>query len=217
MLAWIVLQVPLALFPAPTPPTCLLEVLPPATLEERVLRDFDQGVTRYVRLHRRLERHLPPEHLFDNPEDMSLAVDALHAALVEARPYAQAGELFTPPVADVLLRRLELAIAGTGLTPAGALLAMKHGHQPPIPELRVNDRFTGVRHVQVWPVLLAVLPALPAELVYRFVGRDLVVVDLHADLVVDILKGALPPPPADPAGYSAAPRTTPHPEPRDEA
>jgi len=44
----------------------------------------------------------------------------------------------------------------------------------------------------VWPALLAALPALPEELEYRFVGWDLVLVDTHADLVVDILKDALP-------------------------
>ena len=78
MLASIVLQVPLALFAAHTPlPTCQLEVLTPVALEERVIDDFNQRVDRYVRLHRRLERSLPPEHLFGDLEDMSPGVDAL--------------------------------------------------------------------------------------------------------------------------------------------
>ena len=65
MLTAIVLQVPLALFAAHTPPpTCQLEVLTPVALEERVIDDFNQRIDRYVRLHRRLERSLPPEHLF---------------------------------------------------------------------------------------------------------------------------------------------------------
>ena len=217
MMAWVVLQVPLTLFPVPAPPPCQLEVLPPAVLEERVLRDFDRQVTHYVRLHRRLERTLPPVPLFKNFEDVPMAVDELHAAIVDARPLAREGGLFTPAVADVLTRRLEHAITATGLTPDAALLAMKHGYQRAIPDLRVNDRFTGVRHVHVWPALLAVLPTLPHELVYRFVGHDLVVVDLHADLIVDILRDALPAPPVDPASYSAAPRITPQPDQQAEA
>ena len=32
---------------------------------------------------------------------------------------------------------------------------------------------------------------LPQELQYRFVGRDLVLVDTHADLVLDILRNAV--------------------------
>jgi hypothetical protein len=46
----------------------------------------------------------------------------------------------------------------------------------------------------MWPALLQVLPPLPRELEYRFVDRDLVLIDIHADLVVDILKEALPEP-----------------------
>lgn len=205
MLAWMVLQVPLALFPGPTPPTCQLEVLSPTALEERVLRDFDQQVALYVRLHRRLERAL---HLSRDFENIPVAIDELHAALVDARPLAREGGLFTPAVAGALTRRLERAITSVGLTPAEALIAMRHGYQRAIPELRVNDRFTDIRHVHVWPALLAVLPTLPHELVYRLVGRDLVVVDLHADLVVDILRDALPAP-AWSESYSAAPRVNP--------
>ena len=36
------------------------------------------------------------------------------------------------------------------------------------------------------------LPVLPVELQYRIVGADLVLVDLHANLIVDILRDALP-------------------------
>jgi len=44
-----------------------------------------------------------------------------------------------------------------------------------------------------WPAL-TMLPPLPPELAYRFIGRDLVLVDVHANLVVDILDLALPTP-----------------------
>lgn len=205
MLPWIVLQLPLALSPAPVPPTCQLEVLPPSVLEERVLRTFDRGVNQYVRLHRRLERSLPPEHLFDDSEDMSLATDALHAALVDARPNVQEGSIFTPAVAYVLSTRLERAIVSLGRTPAEVWLEMNRGYLSGVPDIRVNDRFPP-RHVRVWPALLDALPALPDVLQYRFVDRDLVLVDVHADLVVDILRDALPEPFAGLARDFAAPR-----------
>jgi hypothetical protein len=41
------------------------------------------------------------------------------------------------------------------------------------------------------PCLLAELPPLPEELAYRFLGRDLVLVDLHAALVVDFIPRAI--------------------------
>jgi len=120
MLAALVFQVPLALFPATTPPTCQLEVLSPSALEERALQNFDRRVHWYVRLHRRLERSLPPEHLFADLENMPMAVEALHQAMVDARPNARAGGFFTPDLAEVLIARLELAaVAGRVLGQRG--------------------------------------------------------------------------------------------------
>lgn len=193
MIVWMLLHLSLATFPVEVNtvhPMCQLEVLPPFVIEDRVLLDFHRRVDQYVRLHRRLERSLPPEHLFADLEDMSGAVDALHEALVDARPNARAGAVFTPAVANVLSRALERAIAYNGYAPAEVLAAIDIGQRRP--KLEINDRFPGVYDFLVWPAFRAVLPQLPEELQYRFVGRDLILVDTHADLVVDILSNALP-------------------------
>ena len=42
------------------------------------------------------------------------------------------------------------------------------------------------------PTLLANLPKLPAELEYRIVDRELVLLDTKANLIVDLLPNALP-------------------------
>ena len=42
------------------------------------------------------------------------------------------------------------------------------------------------------PDILDELPPLPKQLQYRLVDRDLALLDMHADLVVDILPGAVP-------------------------
>ena len=191
MLAWIVL--PFILVPTPTrPPACQLDVLPAFIHEERMLEDFEQRVGHYVRLHRRLERALPPEQLFDDMEDMSTAVDALHNAIVDARPYAHEGNTFTPAVAYVLTRRLHRAVTDNGYTAAEVLAAINEGARPGMPAPEVDGRFPPLLDREVWPALRAVLPALPHELRFRFVNRDLVLLDVHADLIVDILRDALP-------------------------
>jgi hypothetical protein len=46
----------------------------------------------------------------------------------------------------------------------------------------------------MWPVMLAGLPELPPELEYRFLGRHLIIVDVLANLIVDLLHDALPEP-----------------------
>jgi hypothetical protein len=40
-------------------------------------------------------------------------------------------------------------------------------------------------------MLLDVLPRLPEELEYRFVGRDLILRDVKANLIVDFIPGIL--------------------------
>jgi hypothetical protein len=59
------------------------------------------------------------------------------------------------------------------------------------PPLHVNMAWpTEVTFEFVPPQLLQVLPPLPVELQYRIIGRDLVLWDHHADLIVDFLPGA---------------------------
>jgi hypothetical protein len=44
----------------------------------------------------------------------------------------------------------------------------------------------------MWPSLLWRLPPLPPEVEYRFLANDLVLIDIRAGLVVDILRAVLP-------------------------
>ena len=199
MFATILFRVPLLLaplvqLPAPTV-KCQLEVLAPLTLEERALTEFDARIDHYVALHRRLERSLPPEQLFDDWEEMSEARDGLADAIRDARPNARPGDIFSPGFREVVTKRVEETLARADYDLAAVLGAINDEVVPGGPRVKVNRRFPW-EHVgaAMWPALLQVLPALPRELEYRFVDRDLVLVDLHADLVVDILKEALPKP-----------------------
>ena len=199
MFATILFRVPLLLaplvqLPAPTV-KCQLEVLAPLTLEERALTEFDARIDHYVALHRRLERSLPPEQLFDDWEEMSEARDGLADAIRDARPNARPGDIFSPGFREVVTKRVEETLARADYDLAAVLGAINDEVVPGGPRVKVNRRFPW-EHVgaAMWPALLQVLPALPRELEYRFVDRDLVLVDIHADLVVDILKEALPKP-----------------------
>jgi hypothetical protein len=196
MFAAIVFQLPIVLIPfanLPAPPdTCRLEVLSPQALEEQTLADFDGRVSRYVTLHRRLERSLPPEQMFDDSEDMYAAVEALRQALVEARPTARAGNMFTPAVARLLTDRVEEALHNQKLTVGDVLAASSEGRLPGMSRPEVNQAFAWGYGSAIPQALLTALPALPVELEYRFVERTLVLVDRHADLVVDLIEDALP-------------------------
>ena len=54
--------------------------------------------------------------------------------------------------------------------------------------LRVNQPYPdGVPYTTVPPTLLLRLPKLPDEVAYRIVDRDLVLLDVKANLVVDLI------------------------------
>ena len=59
------------------------------------------------------------------------------------------------------------------------------------PALQVNMEWPALALFDfVPPQLLLALPPLPAELEYRIIGRSLVLLDHHANLIVDILPDA---------------------------
>ena len=199
MFTTILFHVPLWLVPLlqlPTPTAeCQLEVLTPVAQEDRALTEFATRVNHYVVLHRRLERPLPAEEMFDDWGEMWPAREALAEAIRDARPNAREGDIFSPGFAAVVSRRIDETLSRSNYNVATVLAAINDEVVPGGSRLKVNGRFRW-EHVGagMWPALLQVLPPLPRELEYRFVDRDLVLIDIHADLVVDILTDALPDP-----------------------
>jgi hypothetical protein len=199
MVAAILVRLPLVLMPltsAPAPaPDCQLEVLAPVAVEERALAQFNIAIDRYVALHRRLERSLPSEQLFAHPEDMFEAREALASALRDARPQAQRGTIFTPGVARLFRDRLETAIrrhtldVRTAIDEAWLDEALEPEVHAALPWSFSADLWP---RLDRWPALRPSLPALPPELEYRFSGRRLMLIDVHANIVVDVLDDALP-------------------------
>jgi hypothetical protein len=62
-----------------------------------------------------------------------------------------------------------------------------------IVRLNVNDVFPESMPLTTTPpTLLFKLPELPQELAYRFVGRDLTLIDIKARLIVDLIPNAIP-------------------------
>jgi hypothetical protein len=113
---------------------------------------------------------------------------ALRTRLQRARAGTVEGKIFTPRVGRVF-RRLITQVTGGDYA---ALMRATHEDRDELGRAVVNDRWPGSALTTMPPDLLAVLPALPSELEYRFVHRDLVLWDVRADLIVDVLRDAIP-------------------------
>jgi hypothetical protein len=151
---------------------------------------FEQSVQDYVALHRRLAWNTPPLQVTADPRQLRTAVDSLGHAIRVARSDAERGDVFTDSVARLLRRRIACALGS--LDPEALMHEMKEDDEDAgAPRLVVNGPFPWNSGNAMWPSILAALPQLPEELEYRLMGADLVLVDIRANVVVDVLADAL--------------------------
>lgn len=152
------------------------------------LLSFVRAAERYAFMHRRLERQLPPLEINANPEAIRKAIDAMAAVVRAERPDARQGDFFNAAAQVTIRTRIAGALRTHGFTPADLLEAERAEipDGPPV-ALRVNGEFPWRSATAMFPSVLEALPPLPPELQYRIVRRDLVLIDVHASLVVDIL------------------------------
>jgi len=158
-----------------------------------VLEQFSERVQAYVALRTRLAAGLPLLTPNSEPEAIAAHRYTLGSRIQAARPDADVGDLFTPDFRRVLQRLVDAVLD------ARARMLIVRGEREDLEEdrraaitLRVNEPYpvdAGVGGVP--PSLLKVLPRLPDDIEYRFVGRDLVLWDSETNLVVDYLKNVL--------------------------
>jgi hypothetical protein len=157
--------------------------------EREALRHFEEDVADYADLHARQLAKL-------NSLEPLAVQEALARAIGEKRAEAEPGDIFRPKV-HPLFRRL-IAEQLQGPDALDARKAVVEGN-PGLEEesvpivVRVNAVYPlDAPRSTVPPSVLLTLPPLPSSLHYRFVGRDLVLVDSVAQLVVDLLPAAAP-------------------------
>ena len=112
--------------------------------------------------------------------------DALRTKL---RPAAKQGDLFTPLITPALRHQIDYVFA----SPQRDLLMDELAEQNTTP---ANARTPTINQPlaapRVPPRLMEILPPLPKQLEYDFVGRILIIRDVDADVVVDFLPDAIP-------------------------
>jgi hypothetical protein len=160
--------------------------------EAETIGRFDTAVRQYMELHRKVTQSLRPLEYSQDAGKIRAAIDARAEALRAARPKARAGEFFTSDIGPLLRQRIGQALADRGLSNHDALDSIDEDESwKPLPLIEVNEPFPWGRGSLVLPCVLAALPVLPTGLEYRFVHTTLVLVDVDAGLVVDVLPDAL--------------------------
>ena len=161
---------------------------------EDARQQVEERVTAYVALRARVTASVPRLQVVPDVAQIQKQVDVLAASIRAARGSARLGDLFTPEVRLVMRADVRNALADAHIAVEELLdqfdYELPPGSEPPAVD--VNDSFPWTFGAAMPSLLLDLLPPLPAEVQYRFIGRDLVLVDVDANLVIDVLPNALP-------------------------
>jgi hypothetical protein len=156
---------------------------------DTVLRVFAQRVDAYAQLHRRLETLIFPIDIAGDPHTVVYGPTQLAAAIRISREGARQGDILSAGVAAVLRQRLAAAVAPQDLDAMTADLITRYpstnGHR-----VRVHGAYPSFACSTAPERILHALPPLPTELEYRLVDHDLVLLDVHANYIVDVLPDA---------------------------
>lgn len=163
-----------------------------ASTEHALTQDFKQRVESYMQLREEAGRELLPLKTEMSPGELIATQKTLAARIRERRANAKHGDILTP---DIRVHFREL-IAGPLTGPREEAIRALLKEDAPYPDavpLEVNAIYpTAQPYTTTPPSVLKLLPVLPQDLEYRIIGRDLVLLDQAANLIVDYMRNALP-------------------------
>jgi hypothetical protein len=156
---------------------------------EGVVAEFDRRVKDYVTLMNKLDDTLSELPDDATPRQVDAHQRALGALIAKARADAKAGEVFVPEMQVYVRGVVRSVLDGPD---GGRIKASLMDENPVGATPVVNKRYPDQIPLSTMPPdILAALPALPAGLEYRFVGRALILLDPRSHLIVDFVDNAI--------------------------
>jgi hypothetical protein len=163
-------------------PDFRLEVL--GHFDAETLAAFAKRTQDYATLRARLEQGLPPLVVTVNPDEIENFENRLADRIRHAR-HSRRYQVFVPAM-ERQIKRLLAARADAGTI----ALIMDDG--PGEPDIDVNEGYSKDFPLATMPPkILMVLPELPPDMQYRFIGRNLVLYDVRANIVIDEIEHAI--------------------------
>ena len=153
---------------------------------------FGEQLAAYAALRQQVDFSLPPA--FERPRGVRAMLQTraeLACAIKAARPHARQGDFFSPAVVDIFRETIADALSGVDSDAFFASLYAEDAVPAGLPP-RVHDTYPEWATHEVPLIVLERLPLLPDELDYRLIGRTLVLWDIDADLILDVLPDAIP-------------------------
>jgi hypothetical protein len=159
--------------------------------DSAALQDFTRRVSDYVKVHQLARSEVHGLKPTNSPEAIEHYEHRLAHRIREMRPGDGQGEIFAPEISAEFRRLIGITLQG----PEGQRILKSIWDSKParLPVIRVNSMYpSGVPLQSTPPSLLLNLPSLPPQVEYRVIGHALVLRDVDANLIVDLIPNAIP-------------------------
>jgi hypothetical protein len=156
--------------------------------QAEAIAHFSERVTAYLALQKKVEAKLPSQKETNDPERIKAHVTSLANGIRAARADAKPGDIFNGAAEQFRQIIREDARHRSVRDASAAMQEVPRNIRP-----RVNADYPETAALAtVPPLILKRLQRLPDGLEYRFMGRDLILRDTRANLIVDVLREAVP-------------------------
>ena len=151
---------------------------------------FEARVKEYVSMRESIDNKMPKLSKDAKPEEIEAHKMALQKAVQAARASAKQGDIFVPELAAHIREVIKTE------TPPKVKKEVREtvmeSEVKAVP-LRVNYPYPDTQEqLEMPPTLLLRLPQLPKQVRYRYVGRNMLLVDRENGLIIDFMPDALP-------------------------
>jgi hypothetical protein len=158
-------------------------------------------------IHRDAAKDAPPLKETNDPAKIKQAQEALGAIIRAARANARQGDVMTPEIRNKFRRLMYPVVQGPAAQGiSGSAKAVRADVKDALKENREEQKEEGGTPVALKvnasyppdaplsstpPQMLMNLPKLPEQLEYRIVGKNLIIRDIDANLIVDFVPDAI--------------------------
>jgi hypothetical protein len=154
-----------------------------AKAETTAADEFNKRVAAYAAVHKKADGQVPSLKKTDDPAEISSRENALGDAIRALRVPARPGEIMTRDIAEEFRRLIKKDFRGRTREERRIFLDEVPHFRP-----RINQRYPSQWPLATFPAsLLEVMPKLPDILEYRLLSEALILRDVKANIVVDVI------------------------------
>jgi hypothetical protein len=151
--------------------------------------EFHKRIDAYLKIHNEAESKVPNLKKTDDPKEISEREKALGQMIMTLRAGAKPGDIFAPEYQPYFIKIVQDDFKERSAAARKAIV----NELPKNMKVDINTIYPTSLPLETFPpMLLRKLPDLPPELEYRIVARSLILRDVKANLIVDILRDVVP-------------------------